>query len=411
MDQEKTFIFFLVTHNSITLHEFEFGIPGHILHAKILNTVCGWKKLNDWVDVGYEYHIGKVVKFTLGIKEQLDVLQNEFEFEKDYSFKESIKSLCEIFSDLKFGDLFFVYRVVYDLPKPKLLYKVLNELSYIKKGRTKQEADDWFSLNATSFFDNYELNIYSSGRIGEKDKNNRVCRFCGRKIQKEHVAHIIPASIGGDKHLVSLEECTECNHKFGETIEQNLCNWFDYRRSVYCKNKNDSYGKNYYVKDKKIYAHENVLHSKKILGSKKVTLQGIYRAFCKMAIDLIDREYLDRLNTTIEWVRYGQPKSTKYPKIAQMYNLPLQERPIFFICTRKDGLDGDSPLHFCIFLIFDLAFLFAIPHVDGRMFYPENYMDNIPLNVFNLFGLNQNWEWESYDTTQYRLPHVNIDIK
>ena len=126
---------------------------------------------------------------------------------------------------------------------------------------------------------------------------------------------------------------------------------------------------------------------------------------------MIDNEYLDQLKTTIKWVRFGRPKSSHYPQIAQMHGLHEVKEPMVYICSRKDRQDTDTaPLHLCIFRIFDLAFLYVLPHVNGRMVFHENYTKCIPTDALKVLGFTGNWEWDSYDTTEERNPHVWLDL-
>jgi len=57
--------------------------------------------------------------------------------------------------------------------------------------------------------------------LGEKKGH---CRFCGRnspEVSFHNEAHAIPESLGNDK-IFSNYECDECNHEFGNTIEDHL---------------------------------------------------------------------------------------------------------------------------------------------------------------------------------------------
>lgn len=53
--------------------------------------------------------------------------------------------------------------------------------------------------------------------------------------------------------------------------------------------------------------------------------------------------------------------------------------------------------------------MYVLPHVDGRMNYPERYSENIPVEALKLLGFNGEWVWESYDSTEVRHPHIIID--
>ncbi|MGM9803175.1 MAG: HNH endonuclease [Muribaculaceae bacterium] len=421
LDQNKTFCFYLVTRMSIEQYFFDWDKPNHELHIKMLNTICGWKFLQGWKDQEYKFPTGKAIRMSAEIKKDAKLLRDSFLAGDIINHKSRISSLYKTLSTVKDGELFFIYRVVYTLPSQRLLSKILNELIYINNGKSKEDADVWFDNYAATFFNEYDVRYYSHAKIGERERTNRICRFCGKSmpaVKFEKVAHVVPESIGGSKNLICYEECDECNAYFGEGVERNLCEWFDFRRSTHQVKKKSggipkAYGRNYVVEDGRVSVilDKDAMKDAKLIGSGTVTLQGIYRALCKIAIDLIDKEYLEQLKTTIKWIRFGYPKSSRYPQIAQMHGLCDVKEPMVYICTRKDGCDTENtPLHFCILRIFDLAFLYVLPHVNGRMVFQESYTKNIPTEALKVLGFTESWDWESYDTTEERNPHVEVDF-
>lgn len=421
LNQDRTFCFFLITRMSIGTYFFEWDEPNHKLQMQMLNTICGWSFVRDWNDREYKYPTGKAVKMDTHIKNEAKSLRDEICTSDKDCHKSLISFFYKTLLSIENDELFFIYRVVYTFPSQRLLYKILNELFYINKGKSKEEADEWFEKYAATFFNEYDVIYYGHAKVGELERSKRVCRFCGESmptVKFDKTAHAVPESIGGHKNLVCYEECDKCNEAFGEDVERNLCEWFDFRRSTHQVKKKSggipkAYGRNYVIEDKKVslFLDKDVTKEIKLVGSGTVTLQGIYRALCKIAIDLIDNEYLDQLKTTIKWVRFGHPKSSHYPQIAQMHGLYEVKEPMIYICSRKDRHDTDTaPLHLCIFRIFDLAFLYVLPHVNDRMVFHENYTRCIPTEALKVLGFTRNWEWSSYDTTGERNPHVWLDL-
>ena len=73
--------------------------------------------------------------------------------------------------------------------------------------------------------ENYEIiadfDILDKSTLGEK---NEYCRFCKKSypdVKFKDVAHAIPEALDNNK-LFSYYECDECNHEFGEIIEDHL---------------------------------------------------------------------------------------------------------------------------------------------------------------------------------------------
>lgn len=420
LDQDSNFCFWLITYHSIHMYCFCWNEPNAEMHMNLLNTVCGWNFIHDWNDDEYKFPSGKAVIMNDEIRKDIERLRTGFMKNKINEHKQLISSLCNELKPLQNGDAFFIYRMVYSQPSQRLRFKIQNELRFLKQGKTKEEADEWYNPNAASLFEDYNISQFIHAKIGESLKDKRVCRFCGKRMPDtkfEKVAHIVPDSLGGSRNLICYEECDTCNEEFGKGVESNLFKWFEFRRSVNGVSKKSGgipkgYGRNYVIEDGKINVFADEAGKElKLVGSETVTLQGIYRALCKMSIDVIDCKYLDRLQTTIEWIRFGKPKSSKYPQIAQMSGLPNVVEPQILVFSRKDGADLDnSPFCFCIFRIFDWAALFILPHIDGRMNFPEEYQEGITTEALKLLGYNGEWIWESYDTTEERNPHVIVAV-
>lgn len=420
-EQDHTFAFVLITRQFTKYFYFEWKEQNHPLYMQILNTVCGWSFIHDWEDKNYTYPIGKAVVMSDKIRQQVKELKEELVNRGENEHKKMVSDFYKTISFIADGETFFVYRLVYSMPTQNILLRIKTELEYINSGKTKDEADEWYDKYADTLFSEYDFMQYVNKKQGEGNKTTRVCRFCHRRtpdVTFKKIAHAIPESIGGHKNLICNEECDECNEMLGAEVESHLCNWFEFRRCQSgVKRKHggvpNAYGRNYVIENQNISIFEKELNIDKMkaIGSNPVTLQKIYRALCKIAVDLIESEHLSRLQTTIDWVRKGRPKSSKYPQIAQMYHLCYVDKPHLYIFTRKDGVDRDNtPLHFCILRIFDLAFLYTLPHVDGRMLFTPPYTANINTEALKVLGLHQKWIWESYDTTALRNPHIELNF-
>ena len=90
---------------------------------------------------------------------------------------------------------------------------------------------------ALNFFSKYKM-VLMLGDTDSKyflgDKNNKSCRFCGRKepeVTFKMDAHVIPELMGNHK-LLSYFECDECNRQFSK-YEDSFANFIGASRTVY----------------------------------------------------------------------------------------------------------------------------------------------------------------------------------
>lgn len=101
----------------------------------------------------------------------------------------------------------------------------------------RQEIPEW--KKAMLFYmGNYELIEHHKLQVGQKvrlgDKDNRVCRFCGKAkpaVTFKKIAHAIPEGLG-NKSLESYYECDPCNEMFGNGIEDHLGKWSKPMRTI-----------------------------------------------------------------------------------------------------------------------------------------------------------------------------------
>lgn len=74
-----------------------------------------------------------------------------------------------------------------------------------------------------------ELVLKQSVRLADHtDAAARVCRFCGRgkpEVKFGMDAHAVPEFLG-NKSIISMNECDDCNQFFGGGCEDNLAKWF-----------------------------------------------------------------------------------------------------------------------------------------------------------------------------------------
>ena len=262
--------------------------------------------------------------------------------------------------------------------------------------------------------------------IGEDDKSKRVCRFCGQQMPEvtfDKEAHAIQDALG-NKLLFCYEECDTCNHDLALTEDNFRC-LMDFRRAIYNIPRKEStktptiIGKTFVIKadaagKPELYLMEESLpnpnerHHPLILHlelKSPINNERMYKALCKMVIDMLPGAELHHFKNTVEWITAkGEWIPDALP--SAMYTiLPLDKinpQPILdiFINDRNNKLD--APYCTAIVWLYDIAYMFVVPFVDvdcGRYKYDRN-LESHWNRMRDLIGIQ---EWQFQDTSEYHL--------
>ena len=236
----------------------------------------------------------------------------------------------------------------------------------------------------------YEVRMFSGNsrqKIGVYEKDKRICRFCGKSlpyVSFSQKAHAISESLG-NKGLICLEECDECNKHFNETIEQDICNMLHFQlmlKGVKGKKgnptilgdgismKNDtssrsSKGRDTIVINVKELPDSNDLQKTISSFSKKYsfvlekyTPQNIYKCLCKYVLSLIDSRYLSFFKDTIKWI--NEPLTKRRLPPVWFYSVPTENVPRLIIMIRKHN-HNEIPYCWAILSVAGNQFLFIVP--------------------------------------------------
>lgn len=268
-----------------------------------------------------------------------------------------------------------------------LIHLYRKEISLIEDPSYKYSEIDKVALFMSN---HYEVSIFlgtQRRRIGTNNKRQRICRFCGKSmpdITFKQKAHAISESLG-NKGLICLEECDDCNRHFNETIEQDIGKLLRFQlilNGIKGKNgnptlkgdgasiKNDTSscvfkGKNTLLleiqdsidfnvcQDIKQFLSQNFSFSRE-----KYTPQNIYKCFCKYVISLIDSCHLPFFRDTIKWINEPIAKH-RLPPVWHC-RVPLATSPCLVIMTRKHN-HKEIPYCWAIINIAGFQFLFIVP--------------------------------------------------
>ena len=184
------------------------------------------------------------------------------------------------------------------------------------------------------------------------DDSNDTCRFCGKTkdtVEFKNKCHAAPEFLG-NKRLITRNECDECNHKFGETIETHLAHLTLPTRNITRvhgkngipkykdpKNNNISEVKDdiFFISDKDKFTEFNEEKNEMIINYKTQELIPLmaYKALVKIALNCIPKEYFDKFKN-VNWLAneddlggttdfYTKVIVKFAPQIPAMFNLAI----------------------------------------------------------------------------------------
>lgn len=201
--------------------------------------------------------------------------------------------------------------------------------------------DNTISDRMRYFLENYDVAFtYVQDKNSTEyiiDPVDKVCRFCGRRypdVRFKKKAHAISESLG-NKECVLRNECDDCNEKFGDMLEDQLCKYLGVSRTV-----SQIAGKHgvptYRSKDKKNrveFDPDLGIIIKEVEGSDftelkenriiihavrdKYTPLAVYKAFVKMSLSLIDYKYMPHFIETTSWIREPSQLITRFHDLPQ----------------------------------------------------------------------------------------------
>ncbi len=285
-----------------------------------------------------------------------------------------------------------------------------------------------------TIFSKYNYREYGAARenIGEHDKRKRICRFCGKSFPEVHFdtkSHAISEMLG-NKNVICLEECDDCNKYFGKTIEQDLYSTVSFFMSLYkIKGKDGerkTKGRNYSL----YYDENNTLVFQLGKGievprnldelrnfdldfdntNNTFIPQNVYKCLCKFVLSVIANNELIHYKKTIQWI-CGKLERKKIPFIA-VSELPyVAKNPKLLVFQRKLN-DAQFPYIFASLLCINMLFIFILPFssIDSVNFsFKKNYMSFFD-NLRTWFP-NLTYSLSNFSSTEKDSMPIKIDFK
>lgn len=223
---------------------------------------------------------------------------------------------------------------------------------------------------------------------GVWDKNQRVCRFCGKRDKanksifgKPKNSHAISYFIGNEK-LFCLEECKACNERFGGGIEKDLSNYYSYFRTVEGRKSRSNnpltakgFNFEYEGGHMAVYSDKPIKNAPRIgepipeeglrlsLDQEApVCLHNIYKLLVKYVIACLPNDFLPAFEKTVMWIN-GEIKPKRF-LLAPVYRNELLDSvhtPSLCVYIRKDN---KKDLPYCVgeLRFMGNLYVYAVPY-------------------------------------------------
>ncbi len=316
-------------------------------------------------------------------KNNIELFKNDFE---SYPQLMGLKQLL-----VKCGDEENIVLINGDKYSNYDIYIINTALHEYYKGYNPVEVYHYLKYSFPStFFPRHNIYFYADlgydQFIGPTNGNIRKCRFCDstdpHKFGKKKCSHAISLFMGNTA-LFCLEECEECNNRFGKGIELDLANYYEYYRAAErrvsrtSKKQIIAKGFNYEYNGVglKFTSFNPIAGVPKVGESipkdgfvidlhnrKPVILHNVYKILVKYVISCIPGDLLDYFSETIKWINGGKrPRKGSLPPVFRYEKLYNVEKPSLCIYIRKDD---KMDLPFCVgeLRFMEFLYVYAIPY-------------------------------------------------
>lgn len=211
-----------------------------------------------------------------------------------------------------------------------------------------------------------------------------VCRFCSQsapQVTFRDEAHALPECIG-NKTLTTDYECDNCNHFFGDGIENDFGNWSKAQRALsgirgkkripalkgdQCRFEHDSDGITVTQSDADPIAVRNPdgKHITLRVRRDRHTPVAVLKAFTKMALSLLPEEELPNFSHALTWIRnpdhqVGLVKVSGFP-VLYTFVPGTKPLPGSAILLRRKATNSSTPY---------IAFVLSYGNETFQLFVP-----------------------------------------
>ena len=378
-------------------------------------------------------HTGARIEVCDKTRTALLALQNKY----DKASKSHIRKLMGFLKGLTDGDFFYYFN--------EEKTSVVERRTAIDCLKTIKNGNPYSAILHNRIFSCYsQMNImfemFSFGYddleewIGEPDENKRICRFCGKSVPSvsfKKIAHAIQDALG-NKLLFCYEECDTCNHDLA-MVEDQFRILMDFRRSIFRIPRKGTtkaakvVGKDfiivpdtkgdpimYLMKDnieKSIDATKPFVHHFELKSP--IVNEQMYKALCKMVVDMLPSCELQHFKNTIEWIKSEDFMPDTLPSIWLINlpcNNPVFKQPILDVFLNNRQTSQKAPYCTGIVWLYDIAYIFIVPLVDvdaGQYKYDKDLEGHW---IFMKKWLDL-YQWQQQDTCNYNQSTAWVNWK
>ena len=320
-----------------------------------------------------------------------------------------------------------------------LLYHLRNEVDKLNGIEdTTYNWDKTISQIASLYYtQSFNGNAKRRQYIGETDKSNRKCRFCGQQVpivSFNNTAHAISESLG-NKSIICREECDNCNERFSRTIEPDIANMLSSLLTIYSiHGKNGirtTAGKNFKLSLNEATKSDTNVGTitiqlqqkfpeniedffKEQLSLDASTLkyipQNVYKCLCKYVVSVVNKRYLTDFRKTIDWIN-STTRYCKLPIVAIGDAQIKMEAPHLIVSIRKTN-NYNYPYCFALFAIANTIFAFIIPFTSKDKYHfttPKKY--KIFQEMIQSWYNGIKWSFNKLSSSQRTYTRVDFTLQ
>lgn len=339
----------------------------------------------------------------------------------------SIKGFLAIIDKIEENEHFyFIPKIELSTQQSLILHSHLRSL---KEGIDFQSLKEEIEVVFGDILKSYNAFEFGERRktIGESLKHKRYCRFCdldSKNTTFKTKAHAISEALG-NKKLIILEECDNCNQRFSETIEPDIVEYLSFFRSIFqVKGKGGVKklkGTNFkLINDDRIEIKLNKFFGEKaqkppftlpLKTGRKICAQNIYKALCKYFISLVTKKELVHFEKTISWLN-GDLVVEDLPKVAELISYEyFSLEPSFTYFLRKED-DHRLPHVVCEFRLTCIVLVFIVPfsNLDQKAFIKGSEWKYF-WNKFKHFSNSRGWGYYDLSSNEFKEFSISLNIK